>query len=244
MKKLNLKVLVIVLLIVPLSYKYYNNVKYFVINYSINKIDIDTLSKYYQNFKIQNLKGDYTKIDFLNYLGDKNIKLKKQLKNKKIGLNSELKSSELLVFEGFYHFGLDNVDNEARWVINSIKFADSLTGDILIPLKNYYNLKVNNIYILDNDTVLKLNNFNTHIILGNSIQCDKEKIKMKLDTIDYSLSAFKFINQKLFFNHYIEDKHTLNVLLNDSILKNIVVKHPYVYVPFTYKPLSYFYCDE
>ena len=237
------KVFAILFILIVLSVVFYNNksFKAFLIQKELKQINSDSLGKYYQIFRVK-FPESYKKDQFLNFLGENNSLFKK-ISNPNIYLNAEFVKTNEVIFSSIRYIGPDPIHNEAGPLPMYFYFKNSNFDTIELGMKNYFDLKINRVYALENDSLLKLDYYNTSFILANSINCDKEKVKMKLDTAEYSLSAFKFVNQQLFVENDV-DEQTLNVLLNDSTLKDIVVKYPHVYVPFSYKPLSYFYCDD
>ncbi len=241
-KTLTLVALLLGLMIFLLYILFGESYEYYKIQSNLEKINVDSLSKYYQIFRIENESRDYDEVDFFNFLTDKNLILKNQLSKYNIKLNSEFVSNQKNVFKGFYHIGPDDVDDnmENLLVENDIT---SLKGDILLPTKNYYNIKTNNIYGIRNGEVINLGIFNPISIVAKSIPCEGN-VKIKLDTIDFGVNIIRFHNQKSSIKNEI-DNETLGIILNDSLLKSIVKINDHLYIPFnTYKPKSYFYCDE
>ncbi len=245
-KKLLYATLLIIIVISFISIIFIGNKDY--LNYGkikneLLEINNDSLSKYYQLFKVLSKSDDYNKKDFLDFLADKNFKLQGQLAIKEIKLNSKFKSEKENIFEGFYHIGIDGIDNNARWVINSSKEIDSLEGDIIISTKNFYDLKLNNIYTVKNNDLLSISSFYANKVLAKSLNC-KSKVKMKLDTIDYFYNSLKFKNGKILDTYKKMDMITLKVILKDSLLNTVINKYDNVFIPFSYKPIEYFYCDD
>ena len=240
--KILIAIMLVVFLIFLLKKRDGSDLDYDEIRASLNEIDTDSLSKYYQLFKISNINEEISKEDFLDFINDKNVELSRQLKNEKIKLNSHSVAKREKSFEGFYHIGVDNVDDRMQKIlINNEK--NSAKGDIMIPLKNYYDITPNNIYAIKKHELIKVKTFKVNKVLATSLNCSG-KVKMKLDTIDYYTNSLKF-NNKSFIND--EDKEidslTLNILLQSSELKSVVEQYKYVYVPIEYKPISYFYCE-
>lgn len=215
--------------------------KYKTIEAKLNEIDKDTLSKYYQIFSISAYNQDYDENDFKSFLQNRNAVLEKKISEYDIKLNSEVKSLQTGVFEGFYHIGPDGVDNNAKNIIIDPKA--NLDGDILLPTHNYFDFKENRIYGVKKDKVVDLGEFNAVKIVSKSIECEG-KVKIKLDTIDYGSNALVFNDQKMKIKKNI-DKRTLDIILKDPKLLSIVKEYSDVYVPFNhYKPFANFYCDN
>lgn len=219
----------------------YNENKYRTIEKNLNEIDQDTLSKYYQIFRISVYGQDYDENDFKRFLRNRNVALEKKISKYNIKLNSEAKAKLNGGFEGLYHIGPDGVDNHATNII--IFPEENLDGDIMLPTNNYFSLKENNIYGIKKGKVVDLGEFNAVEIVSKSIKCEGI-VKFKLDTIDYGSNAIAFNDQKMTIKKPI-DKKTLDIILQEPRVLSIIKEYSKLYVPFNhYKPFADFYCEN
>ena len=245
-QKTKLTLVVILLLLVSVIIISSTNkiIMHYIIEYNIKKIDVDSLSKYYQLFEVSNDYYEYNEKDFTDFLGNKNDRLKSQLISNGIKLNSIKESSLKNVFHGFYHIGPDGIDDNGKNIIIEEGSFANKNGDISIPLINFYDINKNFVYVIENNEILNLGRFNANSILAKSLNC-KGKPKIKLDTLDYLIGSLKFKNNKVISSKNGEiEQNTMNILLKDPLVKNIVEKYEVVYIPFDYRTLDYFYCDD
>lgn len=208
----------------------------------LSYINKDTLSKYYQLFRVMNINKDYSKQDFMLFVNAKNIELYEKLNDENIFLNSKVLADKHSLFEGFYHIGFDKKNDSMKFIINNPKFNYCKKGDIIIPTYNYFNLDINYIYTIKKDSFYLLNDFNTFNIFASSLKCDG-KVKMRLDT----LSSIKYNNlffyrESFFFDTQI-DSNSASVIKNYLNNKEVIKKEDLTYIPFSYKSLDNFYCE-
>ena len=79
--------------------------------------------------------------------------------------------------------------------------------------------------------------------MSENINCEDGEVKWKLDSILYEPNYIHFKNGVLSTEYEIDDK-SINNILQDAKLKDILRENPIVYIPFNFfKPYSSFYCD-
>ncbi|WP_053990652.1 hypothetical protein [Mangrovimonas sp. TPBH4] len=220
------------------------HVKFYLIEHELQKINQDSLGKYYQLFYLTRTDYSFDEEDFNSFLAGKNDVLREQLIKADIKLNSGVESKALKVFKGFYHIGPDGIDDNASYV--PLKGGDILwnkDGDLLLSPNDYYDFQFDEMYgIDDNYSLFKLGRLNPNVILGNSLEC-KGRARIKLDTTEYEPGritskdgVFDLVNIK-------GDKKTLDILLKDSKILEASKKYKHIYVEFRYKPIENFFCD-
>lgn len=223
-----------------------NSESYNRITSKLKMINNDSLSKYYQLFRIEYAQKKYTEADFNRYISNKNQNLFNQLRKNNIKLLSEAEAENSGTFFGFYHIGPDGVDN--RLSKNIIFPKESIEGDIMIQTNDYFNIVKNNIYILEKDTIVNISEFNAIKIFAESIPCLNGNVRWKIDSLpflDTDINYLTFKESEIITLRKNIDKQSIDAILNDSLINTIIKNNKNVYIPFTkFLPVSEFYCDD
>lgn len=236
---------VLIILILTISLVYYwerKYISYLRINHEIGKINTDSLSKYYQLFRLSVNYNDYDIEDFLKFIKPKNSLLFTQLIDNDIKLSSPKNAEKIGAFDGFYHIGPDGKDDKDT--LNIIFPRKSLNGDIGLDLKNFFNITRynNDIYLIDDNSIYEHGKFNYNDIVKRFKNC-KTDLKIK-DADNYVFeNTVSLINGRIETSSQM-DKKTLDVILRDSLFLNLSKKYKTLFISFRYMPIDYFYCSD
>jgi len=212
------------------------NIAYQFAKQKIEKINKDSLDKYFTVFKMRHLFDDYKKEGFLNYLEPLNSKLHNQLSNSDIKLYSPKEQKYANSLEGVYYD-----------IISKKLMEGALPNQLLIYQFNIKKFKENILYTIDNNEVKPIIYINTTKMIAKTIPCDEGAINIPINADSLSFSNFQHIffkekNNPIRYSKDI-DKRMIDIINEDSLIMEVSKKYSYIFSLFNYEPIDSFYCD-
>ncbi|GAA4239690.1 hypothetical protein GCM10022291_35000 [Postechiella marina] len=220
-------VIIIIYKITPLE----KNIKNNIITKRMDKINKDSISKYYDAFRMKYFFDKNDKEEFLNYIKKYNSNLYDELSDECIKLYPILNLESLNGNKGIYYVtSKDNNLGEEHTLYNYI--PQKYKSDVL--------------YAIDNNKIKRIAYFNTSKMIAKSIPCKEGSVKYNIDTL--SLDSFKYfmfskkrgVPLKVSEN---ADKRLINIFKTDSLILEKSKEHDFIFAQFGYEPIDNFYCD-